>query len=113
MMSRATGRAISEKEHIRQSLTEILTTPVGSRIMRREYGSLLADLIDQPQSQSLMLQVYSAVYLAVLRWEDRVNLIQVGASVSENGQVNIELQGEYVDSNEPLNLSIPISLGAA
>lgn len=113
MMSRATGRAISEKEHIRQSVTEILTTPVGSRIMRREYGSLLADLIDQPQSQSLMLQVYSAVYLAVLRWEDRINLIQVGTSVSENGQVNIDLQGEYVDSNEPLNLSIPISLGAA
>ncbi|RZA92967.1 hypothetical protein EVY19_18935, partial [Escherichia coli] len=28
----------------------ILRTPVGSRVMRRDYGSLLASMIDQPQT---------------------------------------------------------------
>ena len=41
-MSRETGRACDDElAHIRQSIRDILTTPVGSRIKRRDYGSLL------------------------------------------------------------------------
>jgi phage baseplate assembly protein W len=39
-MNSQTGLSISEVEHIRQSVRDILVTPVGSRVMRREYGSL-------------------------------------------------------------------------
>lgn len=39
MMDRATGLAISELAHLRQSMGDILTTPIGSRVMRHEYGS--------------------------------------------------------------------------
>ena len=49
-MNSQTGLSISEVEHIRQSVRDILVTPVGSRVMRREYGSLLSQMIDQPQS---------------------------------------------------------------
>ncbi|EDJ4804012.1 baseplate assembly protein, partial [Salmonella enterica] len=41
-MNRNTGLAISDSEHIGQSMRDILLTPVGSRVMRREYGSLLS-----------------------------------------------------------------------
>ena len=40
-MNRNTGLGISDTEHISQSMRDILLTPVGSRVMRREYGSLL------------------------------------------------------------------------
>ncbi|HGJ5879100.1 MAG TPA: baseplate assembly protein, partial [Arsenophonus nasoniae] len=40
-MNRQTGRFISENAHIAQSVQDILLTPVGSRVMRRDYGSLL------------------------------------------------------------------------
>ena len=43
-MNSQTGLSISEVEHIRQSVRDILVTPVGSRVMRREYGSLLSAL---------------------------------------------------------------------
>ena len=46
-MNSQTGLSIAEVEHIRQSVRDILVTPVGSRVMRREYGSLLSALIDQ------------------------------------------------------------------
>ena len=47
MMSRNTGLSLSsEADQIRQSIQDILTTPIGSRIMRRNYGSLLPQLID-------------------------------------------------------------------
>ncbi len=41
-MSRETGVTLVELEHIRQSVRDILTTPLGSRVMRRNYGSLLS-----------------------------------------------------------------------
>lgn len=49
-MNRETGKAITDLDHIRQSIRAILITPVGTRVMRREYGSLLSALIDQPQN---------------------------------------------------------------
>ncbi len=36
-MSAETGKALEGLEHLKQSITDILTTPIGSRIMRREY----------------------------------------------------------------------------
>jgi hypothetical protein len=50
-MNRNTGLGISDTEHISQSMRDILLTPVGSRVMRREYGSLLSALIDMPQTR--------------------------------------------------------------
>lgn len=40
-MSATTGRALTEREHLAQSIADILTTPLNTRIMRRDYGSLL------------------------------------------------------------------------
>ena len=38
-MNSQTGLSVTEVEHIRQSVRDILVTPVGSRVMRREYGT--------------------------------------------------------------------------
>ena len=71
-MSQGNGKAITDTDHLRQSVRDILLTPQGSRIARREYGSLLSELIDQPQNPALRLQVMSAVYVALSRWEPRL-----------------------------------------
>jgi hypothetical protein len=41
-MSQRTGKAITDTDHLRQSVRDILLTPQGSRLARREYGSLLS-----------------------------------------------------------------------
>ncbi|HHU4109854.1 TPA: GPW/gp25 family protein, partial [Raoultella ornithinolytica] len=48
-MNRDNGKTITETDHLRQSVHDILLTPQGSRLARWEYGSLLSALIDQPQ----------------------------------------------------------------
>ena len=48
-MNADTGRTLSETAHILQSVRNILTTPIGTRVMRRDYGSEIFSLIDQPQ----------------------------------------------------------------
>ena len=40
-MDRHTGLPISGIEHLRQSIADILSTPLGSRRQRMEYGSKL------------------------------------------------------------------------
>ncbi|KPN28874.1 baseplate wedge subunit [Halolamina pelagica] len=40
-VDRTNGQRLEGLAHIRQSVADILTTPLGSRVMRRDYGSLL------------------------------------------------------------------------
>ena len=82
MMNRTTGRTIGDADHLRQSVADILTTPVGSRVMRRSYGSLVPALIDQPHNRALAGRVCAAAASALMRWEPRliVRRIQLHAS---------------------------------
>ena len=53
-MNQYTGETLkNESDHIKQSIADILLTPVGSRIQRREYGSLIPMLIDRPINHTL------------------------------------------------------------
>ena len=62
MMSRQTGLNLEKETHkISQAIQDILTTPIGSRIMRREYGSLLPQLIDSPFNEITLLQLYGSL----------------------------------------------------
>lgn len=54
-MDRYTGRRITGMEHLKQSIADILTTPLGSRLERRTYGSLLLGLIDAPDNAATRL----------------------------------------------------------
>ncbi|MDH1589714.1 GPW/gp25 family protein, partial [Stutzerimonas stutzeri] len=93
-MNRATGTAIDSTAHIAQSIGDILTTPIGSRVMRRDYGSLLPDLIDAPFNDATRLQAYAAVAMALLRWEPRIRLSRVQFYQGEQaGQVVLDVEG--------------------
>lgn len=108
-MSRSDGRSVSDMQHIRQSLSDILRTPVGSRVMRREYGSLLSAMIDQPQTPALELQIMVACYMAVLKWEPRITLTSVTTERRFNGQMVVNLTGQQTDTGESLSLTVPVS----
>lgn len=104
-MSQGNGKAITDTDHLRQSVRDILLTPQGSRIARREYGSLLSELIDQPQNPALRLQVMSAVYVALSRWEPRLTLDSITINSSFDGSMVVELTGQR-DYGAPVSLSV-------
>lgn len=113
-MNRETGGAIGDLEHITQSIADILTTRIGTRVMRREYGSLLPELVDHPFNDATRLRVYAAAVMALMRWEPRISLNRVqflGASLQ--GQSVLDMEGTLVDTNEPLSMSLPLQLGAS
>lgn len=104
-MSRNDGQAIADTDHLRQSVRDILLTPQGSRLARREYGSLLSALIDRPQNPALRLQIMSAVYVALSRWEPRLTLDSITISSNFDGSMVVELTGQR-NNGAPVSLSV-------
>ncbi|ECJ2259534.1 baseplate assembly protein [Salmonella enterica subsp. diarizonae] len=104
-MSQSNGKAITDTDHLRQSVRDILLTPQGSRIARREYGSLLSTLIDRPQNPALRLQIMSAVYVALSRWEPRLTLDSITISSNFDGSMVVELTGQR-NNSAPVSLSV-------
>ena len=108
-MSRDTGEALTDLDHIRQSVRDILLTPVGSRVMRRSYGSLLSALIDQPQNEALRLQIMSACYMAILQWEPRIKLTGISYESAFDGGMVVEITGSRTDTAQDFSLTVPVS----
>lgn len=104
-MNQDNGKAISDADHLRQSVRDILLTPQGSRIARREYGSLLSALIDQPQNPALRLQIMAAVYVSLSCWEPRLTLDSITTNSSFDGSMVVELTGKR-NNGAPVSLSV-------
>jgi len=104
-MDARTGKPLAGIRHLRQSIHNILTTPLGSRVMRRDYGSNLFELIDQPLTQSTLMDIYAATAQALRRWEPRFRLTRVQAfRAPESGKVLLELDGIYLPDGQEIKL---------
>lgn len=110
-MNVATGRAVSDLEHIRQSWRDILTTQIGSRVMRRNYGSQVPELIDQPMNGVTRLRVMSAAVAALVRWEPRTRITAARLEIGADGSLTVDVDGERIDgprAGATGTLSIPL-----
>lgn len=76
---------------IEESIKDILTTPLGSRVMRPEYGSLLYTLVDKKIDDDFRLKLTQYVSEAITKWEKRVELKGVRIQKGENHQLKIIL----------------------
>lgn len=111
MMNRDTGRVMDEADHIWQSIRDILTTPVGSRVMRRPYGSIIPDLIDQPMNPANRLRLMNATVMAVIKWEPRVIVSSASLSLAADGRAQVDLEAirrTGQRSGQRLNISVPL-----
>ncbi|TGB68831.1 MULTISPECIES: GPW/gp25 family protein [unclassified Escherichia] len=108
-MNRNTGLGISDTEHISQSMRDILLTPVGSRVMRREYGSLLSALIDMPQNPALRLQIMVACYSAIQKWEPRIRLTAISFETGDAGEMYVDITGIRTDTGASVSTTVSLS----
>lgn len=106
-MQANTGTALSGIAHLRQSITDILTTPIGSRVMRRDYGSYLFELLDYTGNSNARLQLMAATADALIRWEPRLELTSVTTDIGFDGKTQINLSGIYNEC--PSNFSISMN----
>lgn len=107
-MNAATGRRLTGQKHIGQSIGKILNTPLGSRVMRREFGSVIPTLIDQPLNQATILRLYSAAVVAIQEWEPRVKVASVHRTVGDSGQFILDISLSRTDTGETDVVQIPL-----
>lgn len=91
-------------EHLRQSVRDILTTPIGSRVMRREYGSACHELLDANLDAYALGQLYATVVASLDRWEPRLRVTRVQAEALSTERVTIALEGEYFPEGREIRL---------
>lgn len=104
-LDRRTGLALSGVAHLKQSIEDILTTPVGSRRMRPEYGSNLRRYVDLPVNEGWKSAVQAEVARALGRWEPRLKLERVRVVAVVGGQITLSLSGIYLGDNVVLEVS--------
>jgi phage baseplate assembly protein W len=111
-MDRVTGKPLAGADHLRQSIADILGTPLGTRIGRRDYGSELPELMDQPMNDLGRIRVFAATALAIMRQERRARISRIALAAGDTpGAFVIRIVGRRVDVAAPiaaLDLSIPV-----
>lgn len=114
-MNAHTGEPLEGQAHLEQSIYDILSTPIGSRVMRRDYGSRLIDLVDRPLSQSTIADIQAAIAMALTTQEPRIRLTRVQVELSNNdigigtdnasqGKITVQIEGYSTASNQILTL---------
>ncbi len=111
-MNATTGQAISGAARRAQSIGDILTTPIGTRTMRRDYGSMLFELIDRPLNVATAMLLRAATAIAIRRWEPAFRITRVTLSGdAAQGEILIGIEGTDTESPNPtdlVSLSIPL-----
>ncbi|MEB5932331.1 GPW/gp25 family protein [Pseudomonas mosselii] len=105
-MERRTGQPLSGVAHLRQSIEDILTTPLGSRRMRPAYGSQLRRYVDLPVNEGWKSAVQAEVARALGRWEPRLKLERVKVVAVLDGQVSLALSGRYLGDDALVEVTV-------
>ena len=112
MMNVKTGRALWYSAHISQSITDILTTPIGSRLMRRGYGSFIPQLIDQPMTDANILRLQAATAQAIMKHEPRTRLRRAVLGFDASGCAVLQIEQQDRGQASTRRQSISIQPGA-
>ena len=94
-MSRDTGQALTGIVHLKQSIRDILSTPLGSRRMRPEYGSEIPRYVDLPINKGWISGVQAEAARAIGRWEPRIRLSAVRITSVVDGRIDFVIEGQY------------------
>lgn len=111
-MDALTGKPLAGAAHLEQSIGKILSTPLGTRVGRRDFGSYLPELLDQPLNARTRVLIFAATADALRRHEPRIALSRVTLLTGEQpGSAVLTLQGRRTDTaaaSSLLSLTIPV-----
>jgi uncharacterized protein len=103
-LSRTDGQVLVGWPHVAQSITTIVTTELGERVQRRDFGARVPGLIDRPQNEETILDFFITIAEALeprfvegsIYGEPRFILVAVTADMSTPGYISLGLTGDYL-----------------
>ncbi|NEO08392.1 MULTISPECIES: GPW/gp25 family protein [unclassified Moorena] len=98
------------EESVRQSILIILGTARGERIMRPDFGCGIYDLVFEPNSAATTARVSEAVQEALLRFEPRIDVVDVRVQSPTPEQMLVNIDYRVRATNNVFNLVYPFYL---
>lgn len=104
----ATVVLASDEKDINDSLAILLTTSIGERMMQPKYGCNLKDYIYEPATITLQAYLKDLIKKAILYFEPRIRLEQVGLDADSNeGKITISVTYSIRSTNSRNNFVFP------
>jgi phage baseplate assembly protein W len=100
------------EEDIKQSLTILLSTSPGERIMHPQFGCNLRQFVHEEISQSLFSHIEEVIRASIIRYEARIDLenIELEYDNGEDGILYITLYYKIRQTNSRHNMVYPFYL---
>ena len=104
------GLSYSEgPERIQDAIWIVLSTSLGERLMRPDFGAGVHEYVFQSNSDVMRTRLQSAVNEALLKWEPRIELTNVTVQEGDQpSQVLVSIDYRIRTTNELFNLVYPL-----
>lgn len=93
-----TGNLLSGVAHVRQSISRIVLTLIGTRVQRRDFGCNQMALISGPGNEATRVLTIAILAKALLKWEPRIKLSHIKFNINFDGRAIIEIHYSYAGS---------------
>lgn len=107
---------VSGEDAVRQALLLLITTRPGERVNRPSYGCHLQRLLFASADDTIAGLAIHYVRRAVLRWEPRVELLEVDAVAHPGNRAELEITMSYrvrsTSATGSLSLAMPLVPGS-
>lgn len=109
------GSSVSPSEqiqHVTESIIQILSTAITSRVIRRDFGSRMRGLVFDPNDLTMDTQLDYILRTALEKWEPRVIVgpIYVDRTEWKSGRVEITINVRIIKTNVEANIVFPYFL---
>lgn len=105
---------VSDADDVHQSLQILLATSQGERPMQEDFGGSLDSVLFEEMNPSLISQVTSLVYDAILANEPRIDLRAVDVAAADTaGMLQIRIDYVIRGTNSRFNMVFPFYLNEA
>ncbi len=102
-------KMLSDEEDIESSLSILLSTRLGERVMVPDYGCNLDELLFEGLNRTLITYVVELIETAILYHEPRIDVIKIDISETEplEGKLIIEIDYRIRATNSRRNMVFP------
>lgn len=104
-MNFRTGRLISGKAFLMQSIELCLQTPKYTRLIEREFGSEIFYSVDRPMIETI--DIFRATTEALLSLKE-FRLVKTNAQALEGGRLEVKVFGVYLPTGEEVSMGVKI-----
>ena len=117
-MDPQTGEMVEGEVQLQCDLNAIFSTPIGSRVMRRDYGAALIQFVDAPINQYTISKIQSSIASTLMSYMTQFHLKEISVTLPDlqfrnatPDSISIVINGIYLGKTKTLKLNnLPIDL---